>query len=215
NRIVQGTVTVEDGSFPVAGVTVAALMSAAADAKSSCQKVRLELGRAVTDSDGQFTIEADDRDPEIARWACALRSCAEFEFQLVCLDDDETNLHESASLPYADGLSIEITLRQQEASPSQEDWMELGRRLEESQTARLDDIAGELATLAPRALFRSWSVQRRLAVLGQLEQAMLDPGTQSAQANVPLRFAQLEDEEKVAQLRERLRREDRPDLLEA
>jgi hypothetical protein len=213
NPFVQGTVTVENGTFPVAGVTVVAMMPLGARAVSSCQKAELQLGRTVTDSEGVFVLEANAQDPEAMRWACAIRNCAEFEFQLVCLDEDGTQLHQTPPLSYADGVSIEITLREPERAPSQEDWEDLSQRLTDSQTLRLDDIVAELATLAPRALFRNWSVERRLGVLGRLEQALLDPSNQFEQANVPLRFAQLADGEKVAQLREQL--QDRPELLQA
>jgi hypothetical protein len=178
NPFVQGTVTVENGTFPVAGVTVVAMMPLGARAASSCQKAELQLGRAVTDSEGVFVLEANAQDPEAMRWACAIRNCAEFEFQVVCLDEDGSQLHQTPPLSYADGLSIEITLREPERAPSQEDWEELSQRLTDSQTVRLDDIAAELATLAPLALFRNWSVERRLGVLGRLEQALLDPSNQ-------------------------------------
>jgi hypothetical protein len=209
NPIVQGIVTVENGTFPVAGVTIVAMMPLGPRAASTCQD-ELQLGRAVTDSDGAFVLEVEDQDPEVARWACAIRNCAEFEFQVVCLDEG-TQLHRSGLLSYAEGMSLEITLREPERAPAHEDWEELGQRLTDSQTVRLDDIAAELATLAPRGLFRTWSVERRLSVLGRLEQALLDPSNQFEQANVQLRFAQLADEAKVVQLRERLR--DVPELL--
>lgn len=213
NPFVQGTVTVENGTFPVAGVTVVAMMPLGERAAGACESAKLQLGRAVTDSEGVFVLEVDDQDPAAARWACAIRNCAEFEFQLVCLDEGGTQLHQTPPLSYADGLSIKITLREPERAPSQEEWQELGQRLMDSQTIRLDDIAAELATLAPRALFRSWNVERRLGVLGRLEQALLDPSNQFERANVPLRFVQLADEDKVAQMRERL--QDRPELLQA
>jgi hypothetical protein len=66
-----------------------------------------------------------------------------------------------------------------------------------SQTVRLGDLAAELATLAPRGVFRDWSVTRRLGVLGQLEQALLDPDNVFAQAGVRVRFARLANEAEV------------------
>lgn len=54
---------------------------------------------------------------------------------------------------------------------------------------RLDNITIELATLAPRGLFRTWHVERRLGVLGKLEQALLDSENQFEQADVQLRFS--------------------------
>ena len=54
NPFVQGTVTVENGTFPVAGVTVVAMMPLEARAAASCQKAELQLGRAVTEMVREF-----------------------------------------------------------------------------------------------------------------------------------------------------------------
>ena len=67
NPFAQGTVTVENGTFPVAGVAVVAMMPLEARAASSCQKAELQLGRAVTDSEGVFVLEADAQDPAAMR----------------------------------------------------------------------------------------------------------------------------------------------------
>lgn len=57
--------TIEEGTRPVAGVTVVAVMSPNARPASSYQNVRLQLGRMIADRNGAFTIEANDQDPEV------------------------------------------------------------------------------------------------------------------------------------------------------
>jgi hypothetical protein len=213
---VRGAVLLEGGAFPIAGVTVVALMDgdAAPQARSSYQSVRMQLGRVVTDSDGSFAIETDDQDPVISRWACVLRNCDEFKFQLACVDLDDAPLHETEPLTYIADQSVTIELPEPNFTANPEDWQELSRRMLASQTVRLGDLAAELATLAPRGVFRDWSVTRRLGVLGQLEQALLDPDNVFAQAGVRVRFARLANEAEVLSLREELRRLDRRDLME-
>jgi hypothetical protein len=217
NFTIRGLVSLEGGEFPISGVAVSAIMTGEVvkEARGPRRSDRIQIGQTVTDDDGSFVIEADDQDPQIALWSCALQNCSEFKFQLACFDRDETLLHETKPLSYADGLSIQVILQEPETAPSQEDWMELGRRMLESQTVRLGEIAAELATLSPRGLFRGWSVQRRLAVLGQLEQALLDPQNQFAPAGARLRFWRLEDDAELRSLRERFRGQERPDLLKA
>lgn len=217
NLRILGLMSLEGGEFPLAGVTVIAVMPSEglAEACGPSQSGKMEIGRTVTDSDGSFVIEADDQDPRVARWTCALQHCREFKFQITCFDNDETLLYETEPLSYAKDLPIQIALQEPEGAPSRVDWEELGRRMLDSQLVRLDDIAVELATLAPRGLFRNWSVQRRLVVLGRLEQALLDPRNQFEQAGVQLRFWRLESDAEALRLREQLRREQRPDLLEA
>lgn len=215
--MIRGSVSLEGGEFPISGVAVSAIMTGKVvkEARGPRRSDRIQIGQTVTDDDGSFVIEADDQDPQIALWSCALQNCSEFKFQLACFDRDETLLHETKPLSYADGLSIQVILQEPETAPSQEDWMELGRRMLESQTVRLGEIAAELATLSPRGLFRGWSVQRRLAVLGQLEQALLDPQNQFAPAGARLRFWRLEDDAELRSLRERFRGQERPHLLKA
>ena len=96
---IRGSVSLEGGEFPIAGVTVVAAIPSDEEAedRSSHQPVRMQIGRVVTDSDGSFTIETDADDQRISRWACALRHCSDFKFRLACFDDDETLLHETSS----------------------------------------------------------------------------------------------------------------------
>ena len=215
---VRGVVSVEGSEFPVGGVTVIARMPAAAfaaAAKDSYQGVQVQIGRVDTDSDGSFEIETDENDEAIARYACLLRSCDDFRFTLAAFDGDELLLHETGPLAYRDELRVEMALRAPDRQPTDEDWADLASRMIESQTARLGDIAVELATLSPHRVFAGWSVTRRLAVLGQLEQALLDPTNVFGNSGIPLRFAQLTDETAVMNLREQLRRDERMDLLQA
>jgi len=214
---IRGVVSVENGEMPVAGVTVIARTPAhlVPDPKESYSDAQLEVGRGVTDSDGSFAIVTDDKDPAIGRAACVLRCCGEIKFQLVCLDRDEVQLHASEPFTYADESLTPIALPEPIHRPGTQDWAELGRRMMESQTVQLGDIAGELATLAPRRLFADWNVTRRLSVLMRLEQALLDPTQVFANAGIALRFAQLGDTDAVARLREQLHQHERNDLLQA
>ena len=205
---------VESGEFPVAGVTLIAQAPTGMAPEAKDQSARLPLGRAVTDSDGIFTIETDENDALIARCACVLRSCREFKFHLQLFDGDRL-LHETEPLSYEDELSLAIGLREPEAAVASEDWSALGERMEAGQMGRLDDVASELARLAPRGVFRDWNATRRLAMLGQIEQALLDPRNVLGSAGFPMRFARLSDEAEVAGLREQFRSEERPELLDA
>jgi hypothetical protein len=213
---IRGRVSLEGGEFPVAGVTVIATMREVGvpGAKDTSRDTTVPLGRAVTDSDGAFAIETDQDDPRLSRWVCMIRHCGDYKFQVACFDHDETLLRETKPLSYIDGMPIQIALREPRAEPSPEDWKELGRIMEHSQTMRLGDIATELTGLSPHGLFRHWSVQRRLAVLARLEQALLDPRNEFAQAGARLRFWRLGNDAELLSLREQFRRQERPDLLE-
>jgi hypothetical protein len=186
-----------------------------AESSDARQRALIRLGAATTASDGSFVIETSDDDPLISRWACALRSCQEFQFQLACLDRGDEPLHRTEPLSYSEDSPVTISLPEPPARPSKDDWRALGTRMAESQTSWLDDVAIELATLAPRGIFADWSVVRRLAILGQLEQALLDPAGVLAGAGIPIRFARLADEEEVSGLRDQFQRDQRPDLLDA
>jgi hypothetical protein len=213
---IRGAVSVEGGEFPVAGVTVIAQMPAGMvpDTKQSYQGVHIQLGRAVTDSDGRFEIETDEHDSLTARAACVLRTCGNLKFTVGAFDGDEL-LRETEPLAYADEVPAEIELREPDYAPNSEDWAALARRMRESQTVQLGDVAAELATLAPKRLFADWSVARRLGVLRQLEQALLDPTNVFGESGIALRFSHLTSDDDVSSLRERFRRDDRVDLLEA
>lgn len=214
--MLRGSVTLEGGGFPVAGVTVVAVMPRDGSTAGRGRRKRdtVEFGRTETQIDGSFVIEVRDLPAEVAPWVCALQYCNEFKFQLACHDRDGGLLHASEPLAYLEGASLQIELPEPGDRPSPEDWAGLGQLMEQSQTIRLDAIAEELATLAPRGLFRDWSVRRRLTVLGHLEQALLDPQGEFAQAGAHLRFWRLEDNAELQSLRTQLRRQDRPDLLQ-
>lgn len=211
---IRGLVSLEGGDLPIAGVTVVAFMPATDIAKrgSSYDSNRMEIGRAVSGSDGAFAIETNDYDPLISRWACVLRNCSEFQFQLGCFDSDETLLHETEPLSYHEDFSIQIALPEPEFAASRKGWEEFTRLIMAAQTVRLGNIALELATLTPRGVFASWTVTRRLGTLGRLEQALLDAENKFAQAGVRIRFSRLENESELGTLREELNRIQRPDL---
>lgn len=211
---IRGLVSLEGGDLPIAGVTVIAFMPAVDTAKhgSSYDSNRMEIGRAVSGSDGAFAIETNDNDPLISRRACVLRNCGEFQFHLGCFDRDETLLHETEPLSYQQDFSIQIALPEPEFAASKEDWDEFTRLIMAAQTVRLGNIALELATLAPRSVFASWTVTRRIGTLGHIEQGLLDPENHFAQAGVRIRFPRLENESELGTLREELNRMQRPDL---
>ena len=133
---IRGLVSREGSDFPIAGVLVVAFMPATDLTKrgSLSDSDRMEIGRAVSGSDGAFAIETNNDDPLISRCACVLRSCSEFKFQLACLDHDDALLHETEPLTYHDDQSIAIELREPHFAPTPEDWEELSRRILGSQT---------------------------------------------------------------------------------
>ena len=210
---IRGLVSLESGEFPIAGVTVVATMTS--DESGSYESLRMQLGRAVTDNDGAFTIETDPEDPRVSRWACVLRNCGEFKYQLTYLDRDEAVLHETEPLFFNAEAPVRIEVREPEFAGNPEDWPELSRRMMESQTVRIGDLAVELATLSPRGVFADWTVARRLGVLGKMEQALLDPQSVLVNSGVSVRFRQLATEAEIISLREQFLREHRRDLLEA
>ncbi len=213
---IRGTVSLEGGEFAVAGVTVLAFMpaEAVADKHTSARDDRIQLGRAVTDSDGSFAIETGD-DPLVSRCACVLKNCSDFKFRLACFDQDEALLHESEPLSYTEDAMISIALPEGDFAPERRDWEELSRRMMESQTVRIGNVATELATLAPGGVFKDWSVTRRLGMLSRIEQALLDPESKFVEAGMRMRFWRLTDEAEVLSLRQELRRRERGDLVEA
>src|SRR5262245_52984667 len=92
---IQGTVFLEGGEFPIAGVTVVAAIPSeeGLEDRLSHKPARIELGRSVTNDDGSFTIQTAADDLRIARWACVLQQCGDFKFRLTCFDDGDTLLH--------------------------------------------------------------------------------------------------------------------------
>ena len=214
--IIRGTVAVDGGEFHLAGVTVRATVVPEVHRSSdtSYARERLQLGLAVTASDGAFVIETDALDERISRWACAIQSCGEFQFQLSCLDINDTLLHETAPMSYVSEAPISIELREHSFKTNPEHWQDLSRRLLESQTARIDSVASELTTLSPGGIFRDWTVVQRLAMLGAMEQALLDPDNVLGNSGMPVRLRQLTSESGIETARERLRQIQRPDLLE-
>ncbi|HEV7919119.1 MAG TPA: hypothetical protein VGO97_06025, partial [Solirubrobacterales bacterium] len=213
---IRGSVRVQGGTFPVAGVAVtASLWLAAADDVQSQDAVRLHLGRAETDTDGAFTIESDPADPRVSRWACALENCPEFALRLSCLDRDGASMHESEAIPYRADHITQIELREPDGDPSGDEWMALGRRMRAAQTVRVNALARELTSLAPKGIFRDWTVARRLGVLRRVEQALLDPDNVLGNSQVPVSFHRLTDEHSLRELRERLQRLQRGELMDA
>ena len=128
--IIRGTVAVDGGEFHLAGVTVRATVVPEVHRSSdtSYARERLQLGLAVTASDGAFVIETDALDERISRWACAIQSCGEFQFQLSCLDINDTLLHETAPMSYVSEAPISIELREHSFKTNPEHWQDLSRR---------------------------------------------------------------------------------------
>jgi hypothetical protein len=216
---IRGSLSRHGGDLPVAGVIVTAniLLDAESGEKDSQDSyaVGLQLGRAETDSDGSFVITTDDADPALSRWACVLQNCSEFRFQLACLDSDGAPLYQTGPVSYADERKFDIELPEPAYAESPHDWEELSRLMVDTRTIRLGGVATELATLGPLAVFRGWSVSRRLGVLGRLEQALLDRDHVFAQAGVRIRFARLSSEPELRRLQEEVQRLHRHELTEA
>jgi hypothetical protein len=210
----RGVVSTFHGDHPVGGVTVRA--RARADAapadRGTCD--HLELGVGLTDANGAFAIETRN-DPAAARYACAMKSCEEFKFDLVCEDIDHAVLSESQWLSYRSEQVIPITLPEPKFEPTKEDWQNLTKRVLAAQSPRLSTIASELATLSPNRVFADWSVARRTTVLALLEQALLDPTEILARAGTPVTFELLHDDDEVLRLTEEFHRMDRHDLAAA
>lgn len=233
--IIRGTVASEGGEFRLAGVTVLATISPALPGPSEHTNERsldrtdglsrdhphrdapgngrLVLGRVDTTTDGAFVITTDDADAQVARWACAMQSCRDFQFRVACLDIDGTLLHESAAMSWSEDVDVAIELTERPFDAELEVWQDMGRRMLESQSSRIDTIAGELTSLSPGGMFRDWTVVQRLGVLGALQQALLDPDDALSDVDLSLRFHQLADETAIAALRTRLDQMQRPDLL--
>ncbi|MEO7403586.1 MAG: hypothetical protein ABIU95_07940, partial [Burkholderiales bacterium] len=206
----------ESAQFRVGGVTVVALGPAGliAQTEGTPKGTALEIGRTVTDSDGAFELHTAVDNPSVERLACVLRACSEIQFTLAVFDGDMLLL-EDEPRSYSDEMRVELTLPDPDRQPPQSDWAALGHRVLEMQTVQLGDIAVELASLGPKRIFASWSATRRLALLRQLEQALLDPSRAFERSSIPLRLSQLTSPTDVERLRERLRREQRDDLMQA
>jgi hypothetical protein len=212
--VLQGTVSTHDGEYPVAGVLVRARATEATstDVAKSDTECSLELGKAVTDASGVFTIETRD-DPAVARYACAMEGCAEFTYRLVCEDSDHCVLYKSEPLSYRAEVSVPIALPQSTYTPSDTEWRTLAERVQTSQTPRLGDLATELVTLAPNRIFRDWGVARRVAVASRLESALLDPSNELASAGVRVGFGLLHNDVETARLRQEFYDMHREDLV--
>ncbi len=214
---IRGVVLLGDSGRPVAGVTVEAVADAdvVSSWSSDSSALGIRLGRAITDHEGNFAIAGAAGDPVAARWFCAAPHCDAFTYRLRCVDQDGTVLLQSEPLSLAPARMAQLVLRESDSPPSTDDWIALGELLEEHQLARLGEVVTELATLTPRGVFAGWGVQRRMSIVGTLEQALLDPQGAFAQSGVSLRVAQLDDEFALQALQERLRLEQRDDLLQA
>ena len=214
---IRGAVSNESAEFKLGGVTVVAHAPATLTVpeQSAAAGPTLEIGRGVTDSSGVFEVTAREDDPSIARLVCALRACDTLTFTLSLLDGDAL-LTTSEPRSFSDGMWIELVLPDLalDHEPGDADWAALSHRMLEARTAQLSDIALELATLGPRRLFGDWTATRRLSLLRRLEQALLDPSGEFHRAGVALRLSQLTSPAETEPLRERLRREQRSNLLE-
>jgi hypothetical protein len=207
-------VSTEGGEWPVAGVNVVAhlVVPKGAAANDGDDSGDLEVGRAQSDADGNFRIEADDEEPGVRAWACVLQHCDSFHFRLSYFDQDGVLLSQSKPRSFREGAPVLVELPEANFTPSPEDWAELTRRLMAAQTARLDRVARELMTLAPEGVFADWAVARRLGMLGRIEQALLDPEDRFARAGVRLRFSRLGEERSIRDLREQIERSEHPEL---
>src|SRR5262249_51985789 len=150
----RGAVTLAVEGYPLAGVTVLATLveDDATLASSTHQKSPLQLGRAESNRDGQFSFQTDANDVKVARWACALQNCDGFHFRLTLLDRDGTVLHSGEPLAWHADANLALTLRAPRHEPTRADWDEAGSRLYDAQAVRLDQAARELTSLAPHGL---------------------------------------------------------------
>ena len=221
--MIRGTIAVAGGEFPVAGVTVIATTAPdvtdtneksvdSAYQRPPAHKQQL-LGQAITTNDGTFEIETDQSDATVARWTCAMQSCAAFQFRISCTDIDGTTLHVTDSLSYSNDAPVSIELPDSSVEPAAALWQELSERLLQSQTARIALIVDELTSLSPNGIFRDWQVRQRLGVLDAIQQALLDPDNALGDFGMPVRFDQLSNPAATAALRERLTGAQRPDLM--
>jgi hypothetical protein len=215
--IIHGTVTLAGSSIPLAGVTVVASMPTEplGGLREAHADAYMQFGRAITDSDGGFTIMPVQEDPIVTRWLCALQHCSEFKFRIECLDTDRTLLHQTDSIPYYSDSPMIIAVPEPDQVPLAEDWSELGELLSDSKIVRLNDVVRELTTLNPRQLFRDWSIQKRLAVLGSMEQALLDPNNEFGNTGMQIRFWKFDDETEIENMRDELLRHDQAGLIDS
>jgi hypothetical protein len=216
---IRGLVALAHRHRPVAGVTVTAFThdDLAPAARAHDRALGATIGSAVTGADGTFDIaagQADPADPHLARWLCAAPHCASLTYTLRCTDRDGSLLLDTEPLPLTASRETLLLLTASSNPPQAEHWMAFGETLEEHQLLRLGEIATELATLAPRGVFATMGVQQRVATLGALEQALLDPEQRFAQSGITLSVALLDDDDALQALQERLRQAQRPDLLE-
>ena len=198
---IRGRAFLAKRDYPLAGVTVAAV--APAEGIEGHTEATIELGRAVSETNGTFAIQTGETSAQ-QKVTCLLRYCGDFPFRLRCLDRDGSLLHESGPYSFTPDLQVTVAIPESQAVVTKRAWREFGRRMSRFQTARAGALAEELATLAPTGMFGDWTVAQRVAALGALEQAVLDPSAALSRAGVSLSFAALEDEGRVAELREHL-----------
>lgn len=216
--IIEGVVTRKGGDLPIAGLRVDCRLIDAClrydDAKTSNGEC-IALGTATTDSAGRFAIDSNDVAPESKRWVCALQHCDDFQVCLECLDTDDSILLVSGPMACKGGARVALELDEPVHAVAADDWASLAQRLEARQLDRLDLVAQELSALSPYAMFADWTVTHRLALLGQIEQALLDPRQAFAEAGIAIRFAELLDGEAVQERREGYQRTERAALVDA
>jgi hypothetical protein len=161
------------------------------------------LASAYSNADGSFQLNLMPDSPG-AGYACYLEHCHEPGIQIRCLDADGSLLAETETTPLAALQGITLNLVQTEWTPGPEDWKWVGHLMQQAQILTLDALAAELTSLAPKGIFKGWSVYMRIGYLYGLENAMLDPDGTLLQAGIPIRMAQIQNLEKREELRRQI-----------
>ncbi len=173
---ISGRVLNATTGYPLAGVQVEAL------------SVGEQLGTATTDVDGRFRIGFRDAEP--VRGLARLLALGESNALLRVLGSQRRillvsePLSSSATFPVT--LEVELPTKRVRSSV----WQRIGARLEATRTARLHDIARELALPPAESIFGDLDLEVRHAALRELERAFLDPhGILSAHAAPPTLYS--------------------------
>ncbi|MCU1442557.1 MAG: hypothetical protein JWQ59_707 [Cryobacterium sp.] len=144
----------------------------------------IELGRAVTDSDGRFGIPVADTDE--ARAAAHELVCQGRGGFLALGDpgneDRELELYRAGQSE--DGTLIPVRGEQ----VRQERWVELASYLATNRMLALDDLAGQLSMPSPDSPTASWTVSERAGALATVARALREgePDTGGAEPSVAL-----------------------------
>jgi Tc toxin complex TcA C-terminal TcB-binding domain len=213
---VRGLVVNQHNNVPLAGVAVDVYAASLAGIGGDGVLPDDPVGHAITDADGRFEARFE-RSPEAEGIRILLRRGGDADMLRLLIRDATTRkVYGSFDVRAADTFEprrLEIALPRKRVTATT--WQKLGRRMEETRTVRLHDVAQRIASPGDTSL-GDWDLETRQAILLHLESDFLDPTGVLRERGITPTFRSLQkpgEMEKAAATLETPRR--KPDTVSA